>query len=289
MAVRAWASIALDWYEDPVLDVIADERPEVFSLWPVLVAMCTGVSHVQKNPRGRLEVSVGRLARAIRVDKATISELLSHLEKGELIVVEIDGPSLVIELVRFSKWQKPKGSKAKWMRDNRADVCRENDAEGGTSVNISGTSVTLPVPIPIQEISLSKDNSPKTEPVSGLSKSLEKKRQQENQITEVLEHWQTVFNHQSRAITGKAAAKRRSRVKARLVEGFTVDQLKQALEGQSKREVIIEGGHTDVITVLRDGPQVELGIDVANTQSGSEGREITLEEIQAMRKGERTR
>ena len=165
MAQRAWAPIALDYYDDPIIDTIADEHPEVLALWPILILRCVEVSHVQKNPRGLLETTVGKFARILRVKQATVAGILDLLEAQERIRVERDGPALVIEVLRFDKYQSPRGSSAlkmKWKRRRDLLASPETGDECDHGVTSALPTCDQPVtnPLPSENPTNSRECDP---------------------------------------------------------------------------------------------------------------------------------
>lgn len=85
------------------------------------------------------------------------------------------------------------------------------------------------------------------------------------QIREVFNHWKVTTDRTDRT---KLDTKRRSRISARLAEGFSPDDLKQAIWGFSQ-DPWYRGDNSNgkeylgIETVLRDAAQVEKGIDLA--------------------------
>lgn len=86
-------------------------------------------------------------------------------------------------------------------------------------------------------------------------------------VRQVFAHWQTEHNHQ----TAKLDDKRRSRIKARLSQGFTVDELCKAISG-AKFDTWLMGKNPSnkpydgIETLLRDAAQVEKLRDLADNQ-----------------------
>lgn len=86
-------------------------------------------------------------------------------------------------------------------------------------------------------------------------------------VRQVFTHWQTEHNHQ----TAKLDDKRRSRIKARLAQGFTVDELCKAISG-AKFDIWLMGKNPSnkrydgIETLLRDAAQVEKLRDLADNQ-----------------------
>lgn len=99
-------------------------------------------------------------------------------------------------------------------------------------------------------------------------------------ILEVLEHWQAVFGKQNHSIDKRKAADRWSRVRSRLSEGWTVNELKTALEGQWSRPWIKDNPQFhDIPTVLKNSAKVEEGITLS--QPTIVGRSVYRAELEA--------
>jgi len=84
------------------------------------------------------------------------------------------------------------------------------------------------------------------------------------QVTEVLTYWRGVVGMDRASIEGPKAEHRRKRIKARLKEKFTVEQLRQVADGAAKDPFLMgtdpkskPGGYRDVETVYRDAAQCE--------------------------------
>lgn len=101
----------------------------------------------------------------------------------------------------------------------------------------------------------------------------------EEQITAVLRHWQRAVERPRWAIEGKAATKRRARVRARLDEGFSVADLCAAADHVRNdpwlwgtKPGAPAGGYRDVETVFRDAAQVERLRDLTTAPERPAGR-----------------
>ena len=55
----------------------------------------------------------------------------------------------------------------------------------------------------------------------------------------------------------KATDQRLGKIRARLKEGYTIDQLKAAIDGCLSNPFNVEGGHTDIELICRDQKHVE--------------------------------
>lgn len=93
---------------------------------------------------------------------------------------------------------------------------------------------------------------------------------EERTITEVLTEWRTASGMSRAHIEGPMAKKRRTRIRARLREGWTLDDLSLACIGMTRDAFLMgtdprskDGGYRDVETVFRDASQVERLIALA--------------------------
>jgi hypothetical protein len=143
--------MALDYYEDAVVDVIADEHPLVLALLPMLVAKCTAASHVERNPGGVLEVSVGSLARALRTTPEGVRGCLAAMEEGEILTVREERKITLVTLCRFDKWQQPVRSRAFRKRQQRGDTTSRGFTPHGTAQGPDVSHPPTPTPTPTQK------------------------------------------------------------------------------------------------------------------------------------------
>ena len=131
LALRDFALLKEDWYDDEVLYAVAeDTTPMVFAYVPVLIGRCREKSHADDNPLGWVTLTV-RKAAALVLDEPAAGQgsdewfrnrvaMWAALHDGE--IVELDGDPadrFRIRLVRFAKYQTPKGSSTDRTRAQR--------------------------------------------------------------------------------------------------------------------------------------------------------------------------
>lgn len=75
------------------------------------------------------------------------------------------------------------------------------------------------------------------------------------QVLDVHEFWRASLRPDAKAL--KVGSKRYAHVKARLAEGFTVDQLKRAIDGCAGSDFHVAGNHTDLELICRSAEKVE--------------------------------
>ncbi|WP_165365557.1 hypothetical protein, partial [Acinetobacter baumannii] len=75
-----------------------------------------------------------------------------------------------------------------------------------------------------------------------------------NEIQEVFEFWKVTFNKNNRTVLDNP---RKSKIQARLKEGYTVEDIKTAIVGCSKSQFHIEGNHTDLTLICRDATKLD--------------------------------
>jgi len=83
-------------------------------------------------------------------------------------------------------------------------------------------------------------------------------------VKSVLDHYLT--HHPKRKTQAKSTTSRR-KVQARLKEGYTAEQLKQAIDGNQNSEFHTNGGHDSIELIFRDAAHVDRFIKLAE-QSG---------------------
>lgn len=287
MAMRSWATLACDWFTDPVLQVIGEDHPAVFALWPVLVARCVDVSHAERNPHGSLETSTVELGKAINVDRSEVAAILSELVDGEALEVDPTGKhGMVIRLARFAKWQKPRGSSAKYKREQRHQeaktASRENVAESPQVVHdLSPTrqpTSTNTSKHYVPNGTLSADPSDQTQP---------KQPSESADLQAVFDHWLKVaapiqFPDPGRV---KLTAGRRRVIATRFRAGYTATDLRQAIDGFT-HDPFHRGDndratpYLDLKTIFRSDEKVDEGIRLAQIADGNRGASST--QVRAM-------
>ncbi|MDP7921557.1 YdaU family protein [Acinetobacter baumannii] len=88
-----------------------------------------------------------------------------------------------------------------------------------------------------------------------------------NEIQEVFEFWKDTFNKNDRTVLSND---RKNKIKARLKEGYTSQDLKQAVIGCSKSSFHIEKNFTDIELICRSAKHVDQFLDIANSSQVSD-------------------
>ena len=88
----------------------------------------------------------------------------------------------------------------------------------------------------------------------------------------VFEHWRKALHPKSKLTTD-----RRRKIKARLKEGYTVDQLKRAVDGCAKSEWHRERGHTAIGLIFRNAEKTDAFIQVEHTGAPRDGKKSDIE------------
>lgn len=129
----------------------------------------------------------------------------------------------------------------------------------------SADGVKMPRPDPtrpnLKELKLTCPPNPPTEdkPILTLVETVTDPERKD--VSEVFEYWAKVFH--KRAGT-KLTPARKSKIKARLKEGFSCSDLQNAILSASQSAFHIENGHTDIETILRGQKQVEMHLERLN-------------------------
>lgn len=84
-------------------------------------------------------------------------------------------------------------------------------------------------------------------------------RSRTDDIREVFDYWREQTDHPR----ARLLRERVQKIRARLREGFTVDELKRAIDGALLSEHHTEGGYLDIVTLFKAGSSVEQHINRA--------------------------
>lgn len=91
-----------------------------------------------------------------------------------------------------------------------------------------------------------------------------------NEVAEVFEFWKTTFG---KIATTKLSDERKRKIIARLKDGYTVEQIKQAIVNCSQNEFNIAGGHTDIELICRDVKHLERYMELKPQSSNSQSKQ----------------
>ena len=96
----------------------------------------------------------------------------------------------------------------------------------------------------------------------------------ENSITSVFDHWVTERRRvlgTKRTVPMKATQGRLSKIRARLEEGYSVAELKRAVDGCLGHAFNVENGHVDIELICRDQKHVEQNLSRADKSPADGG------------------
>lgn len=138
---RDWFALSNRWFEDEIICLIAETHPVVMALWPILCGMAKDASEEGENPEGEIGTTTKKLHSALLGygDVEQVSGCLDLLVEGELIEVE-KRPlgSLRIKLLKFSKWNGPRGGTRDRKRSSRGPFAGKK----GSNVTLLSQEVT---------------------------------------------------------------------------------------------------------------------------------------------------
>ncbi|EPX3860864.1 hypothetical protein ACWY7A_000032 [Acinetobacter baumannii] len=99
-------------------------------------------------------------------------------------------------------------------------------------------------------------------PPNGEPVPAEKPRENfKDEIHEVFEFWKVTFNKNTRTVLDN---KRKTKIQARLKEGYTVEDIKLAITNCSKSEYHVQGGYTDIELICREASKLDRFIEMSN-------------------------
>lgn len=141
---------------------------------------------------------------------------------------------------------------------NSSGNTQEQLDNGSKTVSISDQNALNPESFNLNPESFNKNICPPNgEPVPA-----EKPKENfKNEIQEVFEFWKVTFNKNNRTVLDNP---RKSKIQARLKEGYTVEDIKTAIVGCSKSQFHIEGNHTDLTLICRDATKLDHFLAMSN-------------------------
>lgn len=192
-------------------------------------------------------------------DSVNVDEGLSELHQSNLIQRYSVENKRFIEVVNFTKHQYPHQNE------------KESEIPANVAPNNFGTNPSVLPDIP------NKPDKPEHLTSVGTKPDL---------VQEIFEHWKTVLNHPRSILS----IERIRKIKQRLAEGFTVEDLKAAIDG-CKKSAFHQGGNDqgrvfdDIGLIFRDAGKVEqfIGYKTNNTvaptiQNGKKSNADVFEE-----------
>lgn len=141
---------------------------------------------------------------------------------------------------------------------NSSGNTQEQLDNGSKTVSISDQNALNPESFNLNPESFNKNICPP----NGEPMSAEKPKENfKNEIQEVFEFWKVTFNKNNRTVLDNP---RKSKIQARLKEGYTVEDIKTAIVGCSKSQFHIEGNHTDLTLICRDATKLDHFLAMSN-------------------------
>jgi len=266
-ALRDWARLDARWYADPLVRAAAASASEVMVLWPVLVGMAKHESHADDNPHGVILIHLDDLAHACRRSAECTHAALNALDESGLIWYTTEAANtLRISLSGFAKWQTARKSDAerkanKRWRDEAAS--RENvSLRHGDGTDASRSRHAEGMPDVDIDVDIDKEHtSTKAAPSLDIPRML-------------FDHWLTATNRNPNQ--NRLTAGRRAHVNGRLRDGYTVEQLQQAIDGIAgsawHKGANPNGKRYDTFDfIMRSGENVEKGMEAATPAPAAAG------------------
>lgn len=203
-------------------------------VWVVLLAEAK-----RTNNNGDVEVTLESLARAAFLNGTDqVETLLKELEQlGVVRVTARDAGVIFLTVENWSKYQFDPRSRA--LHRERQARYRAKKKGGDAKVTARDAGVT---PTETETETNTKTNG---------------------QVQEIFDHWVAVHGKRQAKLNGK----RRQKIAARLREGYSMDDLKAAIEGCRASEFHMGANaekkvYDDLALICRDGSQVEKFVDL---------------------------
>jgi len=251
----AWVRLDMRYYEDEDLDEAADlsgVRLTTYALWPLLICHAKRASS-PANVDGTFRTTRRRLAKVLGTNEEEVDAALYALSEAELIACEDDRVNKCrITILGFGKWQTVKGTDA-----DRKAIARANEqAKSGFASGASPGEVT--------DKSLETGDRREEVPIGTLSDSGKPNPDRAATIRSIYQHWCEQSGNTRRKLT----ADRRSRINARLADGYTPDEIKQAITN-GLRDPFLQGDnprgrvYDDLSTIIGSAEKLERYRDAA--------------------------
>lgn len=291
MSLDSWARLHTRWYLDPMIRACAKRHPETLAVWPVLIALAKDSSSPE-NLHGEIEILLDDLAYYIALDCKMVMSVLNVLQDAGLLLLDVNKlDCYTIKIVQFSKYQTAKRTKRD--RDQRyreafagkkpkkttvtrrsRDALTAIDRDRDRDVDNKNPSI-----VAISETEKNLSAMPEPDGSSSTTASVDNAKF-------LFEYWlaKTGRSHQQYRLTKS----RRAKVNGRLSDGYTIEQLKQAIDGiaqsswhsgdnpNSKRYDTFD-------FIFRSGENIEKGIDYLASKPKSVNDQ-TSKDIEATRK-----
>jgi hypothetical protein len=204
-------------------------------------------------------------AQVLPYDNCDVKDIAINLDKLGFIRFYSDNGTTYINIINFTKHQNPhknereKGSEipayTEFMRQaidlkgltiNR-DLSGLNQDENGT--NPADSLILNPESLSLNPLSLTPQSS---------------KPDYDSQIKEVFQYWVNAINKTNRT---SLTSLRRSKIQSRLKDGYSVSDIKQAIDNVAKDEFLVAGGHTDIEMICRSDTNLEKYRDAVKMSS----------------------
>ena len=220
--------------------------------------------------KGQLEYRPARIkAQVLPYDNCDIEQLMISLDKSRLITFYSDGENNYVKIDNFNKHQNPHPNEKKV-----SSVIPDYSEKMRQLVDIKGVAISN---LQVSDNSI-RDNAdscfPLTDSCSLKPESLKKhlpasqakSDERLKEVSEVYSYWCQTMNKDSRT---KLSKKRETKIKARLKDGFTVNELKIAIDGCAKSGYHMGQNDTgaiydDIELICRDDAKVKRFIAIAS-------------------------
>lgn len=273
-----WLKVKVQWYNDEVLRVAAKQEPSALVVWPILLSLAKECSHETRNPTGTIQTSATALGELALQDADSVARALDLLAEGELIEL-VPGRlgTCQIRVCRFNYWQTVKGSSSDRAANSRANASREKAApRNGFATDVQRTGST--------EGDREGEGEREEKKTTTSAKADASRPVGPDHARTLFHYWleRTGRNpNQNRLNTS-----RRSKVKARLRDGYSVEQLRAAIDGIAATPFYTgdndRGQRYDTFDfIMRSGENIEKGIELAaaNSSSGKRARRIDVDAV----------
>ncbi|WP_432708837.1 YdaU family protein, partial [Pedobacter sp.] len=145
-----------------------------------------------------------------------------------------------------------KGGKGGRPRKNKPEENPDNNLQETSQVNLGSENVT--------------QNNLNHQPSTVNHQPSTVNQEDNTSVLEVFDFWREVFKKNDRT---KLEGVREKKIKARLKEGYSVDEIKTAILNISKSDYHVQNGYTDIELICRDQIKLDKNIAMSNAPQNS--------------------
>lgn len=227
-AKGVWLALDARFLADPRIEELVEEHGPGGAL--IVIALLAEAKTQQRG--GVAKVSLRRLARDTGLKPPAAGSIVTDAEKqGVLDLLQSSDREVTVEFPKWGDWQKDVTNAARQARHRQRQALRGVTRNGSNALQ-------------------DRTGQEKETPLSG-------EPDEAGQIRELADYWREKCRHPQAKVDSKT--KRWAKVKARLRDGYTPEQIRQAIDGAASKPYVNDEGKRfdDLELVCRSAEKLE--------------------------------